>query len=136
MLLLLVLGGVFSHVNTLKAAIQQAVWALTSVVPCAGGCFPVGTGQRKQQAGRWEVEWRQRVVQESNPSHLLSGLYFIHTSSVALPAAGLRPASKGFGSELPMGGGRLAFQYSTTFHKTLHLTLTDWFTIETGSRHL
>ena len=68
--------------------------------------------------------------------HFLSGLHFVHTSSVVLPAAGLLPTSKGFDSKIFTGGGRSAFQHSTTFHKAVHPTSMEWFTIETGSRHL
>ena len=34
--------------------------------------------------------------------HMLLGLYFIHTSSVTLPATGVLPASKSFGSKIPI----------------------------------
>ena len=44
---------------------------------------------------------------------LLSGLHFVHTSSVTLPATGLLPASKPFGSEIPAGGSQSHFKHST-----------------------
>ena len=77
-----------------------------------------------------------RGVTSQFTHHLLSGLHFVHTSSVTLPAAHLLPASKGFGSKIAAGGGWSAFQHSTTSHKTVHLTSMEWLTIRTGAWHL
>ena len=50
--------------------------------------------------------------------HLLSGLHFINTSSVALPDTGLFPTPKDFRFKIPAGRDRSAFQHPITIHKT------------------
>ena len=68
------------------------------------------------------------------------GLHFVHTTSVALPAAGLLPASKSFVSQNTREGGRRKrlVSFSTLYNliKTMHPTLTEWLTIETGARRI
>ena len=48
------------------------------------------------------------------PSHLQLGLHFFHTSSVALPAAGLSPALMVLSPKIPIERSQTAFQHSTT----------------------
>ena len=63
--------------------------------------------------------------------HLLSGLHFVHTSSVAFPAAGLLPASNHFVSQNTRAGRLVRFSTLYALTKTLHLTSMEWITIET-----
>ena len=63
-----------------------------------------------------------------HPTHFLSGLHSVHTSSVARSIAGLLSASKCFGSKIPAGGGEWAFQHSTTTHQDCVSDIAGWLT--------
>ena len=65
-------------------------------------------------------------------AHLQLGLNFVHTHSVALPAAGLSLTPKVV-FQNSHGGKPVSFSTLYNIQMTMHLTLMEWLTIETGS---
>ena len=79
-------------------------------------CIPIGhyDNDRTLYSCHCLPDFFSAIIIITTELYLQSGHHFVPTSSVALPVASLSPVLKVLTLKIATGGGRMAFQHSTT----------------------